>query len=835
MALLSVPLSAHSPAQRGGAKDSQRALDDGAALERSGDAAGALESYRWALEASAANSPERARALMALSQVKKALGQYADASRDAAAAGDVYEALGDSKGVASTLNRRGGIAQIAGDYAEAERLFTAALDRSTSIGDREGRAEHLANLANSQFYVGRYADAARMYDEALALTSGAADEPWAARRRRLILANQAALYQRLGRDQQALALYSQLGSANSGLSPREQAEMLVNLGVLYRRLGDPIKALRTYDDARALFAQERAVDGELNVLKNRGIALALDLGRLNEAEQNFSIALETATRIGDRRGMLHALLYRGETRLRSGQPAQAREDFSAGLSIARDLRTPEEEWKALFGMGRVETQPARAIEYLDEAVRTIEAIREAIRVQSLRSDFLTDKRVVYDALISARMTTAPPEVTFNLLERSHSRVWRDRLGLAKPIDLASVQRALPEGLLLLDYWQSANGSAVIAVSRSRAAVIPVEADTARIQELIDAMSAGASPNWRALAQDVASRVLPSPDWFAGVDRVVVVPDGALAIVPFEVLPIDGRLLIERAAVSYTPTAATLVRPRSPARDWVPPWRLQLRVFADPVFASAALDDMSRVRQRLTGSADEARGVASELAGRAVLHLGADSRKSYLFAAGEHAPILHLATHAVADASAMEQSRIVFSPAPGSGAAADYLFLKEAYALPLGDVELAVLSACDTARGRLVDGEGVQSFSRAFLASGVRSTVTTMWRVADGPTANFMQVFYHHLQRGLPRDEALRRAKLRFLEPGSTMADPHFWAAFVLTGDALRPIPRSLSWKVAGSAAAGMIVIAVLAVRQYRSRGRPSSSAGADQHIASTTQ
>ena len=163
MALLSVPLSAHSPAQRGSAKDVQHALDEGAALELSGDAAGALESYRWALEASAANSPERARALMALSQVKRALGRYADAARDTAAAGDVYEALGDSKGVASTLNRRGGIAQIAGDYVEAERLFTAALARSTSIGDREGRAQHLANLANSQFYVGRYADAARMF------------------------------------------------------------------------------------------------------------------------------------------------------------------------------------------------------------------------------------------------------------------------------------------------------------------------------------------------------------------------------------------------------------------------------------------------------------------------------------------------------------------------------------------------------------------------------------------------------------------------------------------------------------------------------------------------
>lgn len=829
MTLLSVTLAAHSPAQRGTAQDVQRALDEGAALEQSGDSKGALESYRWALEASATRSLERARALMAISQVERGLGRYADASRNAASAGDLYEALGDGKGVAAALNRRGVIAQFAGDYAESERLLTMALARSTSMGDREGRAEHLANLANSHFYVGRYADAARLYDEALAVANGAAGEPWAPRRRRIILINQAALYQRLGRDQQALALYAELGDARSGLSPREQAEMLVNLGVLYRRLGDPIKALHTYDDARALFARERAIDGELNALNNRGIALALDLGRLQEAEESFSLALDSATRVGNRRGMLLALLYRGETRVRAGQPARAHEDFAAGLAIARDLHTPEEEWKALYGLGRVDPDPARVIGYLDEAVRTIEAIREAIRVQSLRSDFLTDKRVVYDALIRARMATAPPAVTFNLLERSHSRVWRDRLSLATPIDLASVQRALPDRLLLLDYWQSAQGSAVIAVSRTRAAVLPLDPDTRSIQALIDTMSKGASPNWRELARAVASRVLPPPDWFDGVDRVVVVPDGALAIVPFEVLPIADRLLVERAAVSYTPTAATLVRPPPASRAWIAPWRLQLRVFADPIFASAALDDVSRVQGRLEASADEARGVASELAGRSVLHLGADSRKSYLMSNREHAPILHLATHAVADASAMEQSRIVFSPAEGSGAAADYLFLKEAYALPLGDVELAVLSACETERGRVVGGEGVQSFSRAFLASGVRSTVTTMWRVADAPTANFMQVFYHHLQRGVARDEALRRAKLRFLEPGSTLADPHFWGAFVLSGDGLRPVPQSASWKVVAAAAAGILVIAALALRQVWRRRRP---AAADPPIAS---
>ena len=813
----SVTLSANQATRPGSVQsEAQVALDEGARLRQAGDTAGAFEAYLRALRASAVRSPERGRSLLALAAVEAALGKYAESSRHAAEAAALFETLGDNAGVASSLNRGGVTALNSGDYAEAERLLTLALARSIRIGNNESRAEQLGNLGNVQFFVGRYADAARLYEEALAVTAASSGEAWAPRRRRIFLANQATLYQRLGRDQEALAVWAKLGSAE--LRPREQAEMLVNLGVLYRHLGDPIKALGTYDEARRLFARERAADGELGVLHNQGIVLALDLGRLDEAERRFSEALDVATRVGNRRRMLLARIYRGDTRWRGGRRDLAREDFDAGLTLARDLRTPEEEWKALYGLGRVESNAERAIQYLNEAVQTIEAVREAIHVESLRSDFLADKRVVYDALIRARLATASTETLFDLLERSHSRVWRERLGLGNAIDLSSVQRALPERMLLLDYWHSPQGAAVIAVSRTRAAVIPLDVDERQITALIDAMAAGPSRTWRDLARAIAPRVLPPPDWFDTIDRVAIVPDGALALVPFEVLPVADRLLVERVAVSYTPTAATLIREPPRTRGWVLPWHLQLRVFADPVFTSAELGDVAPLPGRLEASADEARQVASELAGRAAMHLGPDSRKAYLSSTDEHSPLLHLATHAIADASAMEQSRILFSPASGSRAA-DYLFLKEAYGLPLRGVELAVLSACDTERGRVVGGEGVQSFSRAFLASGVRSTVTTMWRVADRPTANFMQVFYHHLQRGLPRDEALRRTKLRFLEPGSDLADPHFWAAFVLTGDGMRPIPRAISWKAIAATSVGLVALAFLPFGLYRRRRR----------------
>jgi len=736
-------------------------------------------------------------------------GQYAAAIRHATQAAALYAAQHNARGRGSALNYAGLALLYAGDYKTAERTLQNAIGLSTSAGDDAERAEELTNLANVYFFVGRYTDAQTNYDLALRVTAAHASEPWTQRRRRLILVNKATLDQRLGRDEDALALYRQVQSAGADLRPREQAQILVNLGVLYRHLGDPIKALAAYDQARELFAREHLVDGELGVLKNRGIVLALDLGRLAEARNNFSDALAQATKANSKREMLQAQLYRGETELRLRILDAARADFTASLDAARAMKTPEEQWKALYGLARVELQSgnrAAAASDLESAVAVIENIREAIRVPTLRSDFFNDKRDVYDALISVDLGRGKAERVFDLAERSHSRAWRDRLGLTAPVTLRAVQQAMPRGTLLLDTWSSSYGSAIVAITRDTATVTPIVVDRDEIERFIDDLSAGSSVGWKSAAASIGQHVLPRalPD---GIGHVIVIPDGPLALVPFELLPIGSRLLIEQAAVSYAPTAAMLFHRAAKSPRFVPPWTLELRGFADPVFASAALDDAVTVHMTLASSGDEARAVASELSGRSILHLGRDNRKAYLYAQPV-APILHIATHAMADANAMEQSRILFSPAGANALGADYLFLKEAYDLPLRGVELAVLSACDTERGRMLRGEGVQSFSRAFLAAGARSTITTLWRVPDRPTGAFMKVFYYHLQRGVSRAEALLLAKLRFIRSGSELSSPHYWAAFVLTGEGAEPIPRAMRW-TSIAIATGLIAIAIV--------------------------
>ena len=101
-------------------------------------------------------------------------------------------------------------------------------------------------------------------------------------------------------------------------------------------------------------------------------------------------------------------------------------------------------------------------------------------------------------------------------------------------------------------------------------------------------------------------------------------------------------------------------------------------------------------------------------------------------------------------------------------------------------DLVPLSACDTAGGSDLEGEGIIGLSRAFQYAGARSVVASLWSVADRSTAVLMRSFYSHLEAGAAKAEALRAAQLEMIEPEAegdgSFAHPFHWAAFVLIGD-----------------------------------------------------
>jgi CHAT domain-containing protein len=96
-------------------------------------------------------------------------------------------------------------------------------------------------------------------------------------------------------------------------------------------------------------------------------------------------------------------------------------------------------------------------------------------------------------------------------------------------------------------------------------------------------------------------------------------------------------------------------------------------------------------------------------------------------------------------------------------------------------DLVTLSACETALGRRVRGEGVIGLSHAFLGAGARATLVTLWRIADRSAADFMQAFYNELHAGMPPAQALLVVRRRWVLAGGAQGHPSHWAPFVLVG------------------------------------------------------
>jgi CHAT domain-containing protein len=105
-------------------------------------------------------------------------------------------------------------------------------------------------------------------------------------------------------------------------------------------------------------------------------------------------------------------------------------------------------------------------------------------------------------------------------------------------------------------------------------------------------------------------------------------------------------------------------------------------------------------------------------------------------------------------------------------------------LPLQNLDLVVLSACETGLGRVAGGEGVFGLQRAFHLAGARTVVASLWKVDDATTGKLMRLFYSNLwERSMPAAEALRQAQLTVLGEAVASGDqPYYWAGWVLSGD-----------------------------------------------------
>ncbi len=293
-----------------------------------------------------------------------------------------------------------------------------------------------------------------------------------------------------------------------------------------------------------------------------------------------------------------------------------------------------------------------------------------------------------------------------------------------------------------------------------------------------------------------------PKFPSSVTDIIFVLDKSLNQIPFEVLQYHDKNLINTYNISYAGSLQLYEKQKEIRRKQQFNW-----IGFAPKYAKALLFN----------NKEEVQSINEIVQGDAVF--GERATKQRLIELGKKASVLHLATHTELDKLNPMLNKILFAENGNSNA----LTTSEIYGLQL-NADLAVLSACNTGTG-IHRGDGVMSMSRAFTYAGTSSTVMSLWKVPDKQTSEIMVLFYKFLKKGQTKSEALRNAKLTYLEQVKyqEFAHPFYWAGFVHSGDN-SPIHFSEPfWKSPIFIIALLIVLVALLVTLYFRKRRNNST------------
>jgi CHAT domain-containing protein/Tfp pilus assembly protein PilF len=279
-------------------------------------------------------------------------------------------------------------------------------------------------------------------------------------------------------------------------------------------------------------------------------------------------------------------------------------------------------------------------------------------------------------------------------------------------------------------------------------------------------------------------------------RLLIVADRALHYVPFAALPTSaGAPVLAAHEVVYLPSASVLASLRADSRRVT--LTASTAVFADPVFSKAdprfatardvSMPSQSRASDgglygRLRFSRREAEAIGERAPG-AYQALDFAASKSAVTARDlRKYKVLHFATHGSLNTAHPELSGLVLSLYDKGGKPIDgFLRLHEIYNLDL-DADLVVLSACRTALGREVHGEGLIGLTRGFMYAGASRVVSSVWNIDDRASALLMSRFYDAMRtKQLAPAAALRDAQLSLMND-PRWSNPHYWAAFGIQGE-----------------------------------------------------
>ena len=759
-----------------------------------------------------------ARQLTGLGAVLPRIGKGREAFEPLDAALRIDRELGDRAAEVMTLRWIGNAWLAAGEKGKAREIFEQALAFARELGDRAETGLLLNNIAITYGYDGQWERAIAMFEQAATLYAEGglqAEEAGA-------LINIGVAWGSLGEHARAIEFFERALPISRALGDSgRETFILVYLGISRAEAGDKAAAMQPLTAGLELSRKIGAPRIEALAHHHLG-KISNEAHRFEEAVAHYEKALQIMREAGNRRGEVHALINVGSALGSMGRCDAARARLDEALAVARQTNDRVSEGATLSRLAQLDRDEGdlhQALAGIEAAVEIAEALRARSTAQQFRTAYLATVRDQYDLQIDilmhlhARAPSAGFDVAALLAsQRARARSLVETLEEAQTkvalydpatLTLAEIQQLLDDDTMLLEYSLGPHRSYVWAVTAGslRSYTLPrrprIDALARRVHALASARTTSPArrreveEDYRAAAAELSAMILgPLAGELRG-QRLVIAAESGLQYVPFAALPspLSHAPLVASHEIVNVPSAATLQLLRREPAHAAP--AKTLMVFADPVFsASDPRVDNAKVRTaaampRLPLTRLEAGSIA-RLVPRPSVTTALDFDASRTTATGDlvrRHRIVHFATHGVLDSVRPEQSGIVLSLVDRKGQPQDgFLRLSDVYDLRL-DADLVVLSACQTALGKEIRGEGLVGLTRGFMHAGVPRVVASLWKVDDRATAELMRRFYEGMlgPQQLPPATALRAAQREMAE-SAAWSRPYYWAAFVLQGE-----------------------------------------------------
>lgn len=746
----------------------------------------------------------------------------------------VFKSINSAQNEAITLNNIGIAYYQAGEHQKALDYLQQALPLLRTSGNKNSEAYTLLNIGRAYGRLGDYQKALANFHQAQLIQRDTGNRTQEGE----TLDEIGVAYSAQGQHEKALEYHRQaVQIQQTSGSIRREAIARTNLGEVHNLLDQPEKALEQFTQALLIFRNISDLGNAATVLE--GLARAEQKrGNFEGSRKNIAESIALIETVRARSGSL-------QLRASYRASVERAYEFYVDLLMQQHARNPSqgfdeealkasERGRARSLLEKLSEAPIDIRQGIDSALIDKERdLKRVMNAKAQREMQLKARKGSTEEIATLQREISALEDEYQQVQASirKSSPQYSALTQPQPLGLKEIQQQLDPDTVLLEYALGNERSYLWLVTPDslKTFELPkreqIEKTAREVSESLVARSivksletpvqrrariADADAKFQQVAAELSRLILaPAANEF-GKKRLVIVSDGALQYVPFAALPVASNrpILLDHEIISLQSASAFAIQRQNLSNR--PSAPKAVAVIADPVFstndarlkAGAAAAETNaqgstRIIEHLSGSANGqlsiprlpfTRSEADRIlavAPRESSMKAVDFRASRAIATSDELSkyrYVHFATHGYLDTSRAGLSAIVLSMLDEQGNPQDgFLRVHDVYNLKL-PAELVVLSACETALGKDVTGEGLEGLTRGFMYAGARRVVVSLWNVNDKATAGLMQRLYTGMLRSNKTPAAaLRAAQIEMLRT-KQWESPYYWAAFVMQGE-----------------------------------------------------